>query len=97
MTFQEIEKIILSDDQRGMSLLYENINKGFIKRSTDLVLGTKGTVFLCSGFYILSSKSPETDGPSGTVALAQTLTKLGNDVFIAVSYTHLTLPTSDLV
>ena len=56
MTFQEIEKIILSDDQRGMSLLYENINKGFIKRSTDLVLGTKGTVFLCSGFYILSSK-----------------------------------------
>ena len=82
MTFQEIEKIILSDDQRGMSLLYENINKDFIKRSTDLVLGSKGTVFLCSGFYILNSKSPETDGPPGTVALAQTLTKLGNDVFI---------------
>ena len=55
MTFQEIEKIILSDDQRGMSLLYENINKDFIKRSTDLVLGTKGAVFLCSGFYILNS------------------------------------------
>ena len=46
MTFQEIEKIILSDDQRGMSLLYENINKGFIERSTDLVLGSKGIVFL---------------------------------------------------
>ena len=46
MTFQEIEKIILSDDQRGMSLLYENINKDFIKRSTDLVLVSKGKVFL---------------------------------------------------
>ncbi len=61
MTFQEIEKIILSDDQRGMSLLYENINKGFIKRSTDLVLGTYSSGFIALiGIFFLRFLVKET-------------------------------------
>jgi len=80
--FIEIEKIILEDDARGMSSLYEKIKKGYIERSTDLILNTNGKIFISSGFYILNSKSPETDGPPGVIALAKTLTALGNDVFI---------------
>ena len=56
MDFLDIEKIILQDDTRGMSSLYKRINKGFIERSTDLLLDTKGRIFICSGFYILNSK-----------------------------------------
>lgn len=82
MKFLEIEKIILEDDTRGMSLLYKKIKKGYIERSTDLLLKTKGKIFITSGFYILNSKSPETDGPPGVIALANTLKTLGNEVFI---------------
>ena len=81
MDFLDIEKIILQDDTRGMSSLYERINKGFIERSTDLLLSTKGKIFICSGFYILNSKSPETDGPPGAISLGKTLEALDNDVY----------------
>jgi len=65
-----------------MSSLYKKIKKGYIERSTDLLLKTKGKIFITSGFYILNSKSPETDGPPGVIALANTLKTLGNEVFI---------------
>ncbi len=81
MDFLDIEKIILQDDTRGMSSLYEHINKGFIERSADLLLDTKGRIFICSGFYILNSKSPETDGPPGAISLAKTLEALDHDVY----------------
>ena len=57
MKFLEIEKIILEDDARGMSSLYKKIKKGYIERSTDLILNTNGKIFISSGFYILNSKS----------------------------------------
>jgi len=82
VSFFEIEKIILENDTRGMLSLYEKISKGYIERSTDLILNTKGKIFISSGFYILNSKAPETDGPPGTIALAKTLSDLGNEVFI---------------
>jgi len=44
--FLKIEKIILSDDTRGMSSLYRQIRKGFIERSTDLLLNKKGNIFI---------------------------------------------------
>lgn len=81
MSYSEIEKIILQDDTRGMSNLYENIEKGFIQRSTDLILKKKGVVFITTGFFILSAKSSETDGPPGAIALGNALEKLGYDVF----------------
>ena len=81
MDFLDIEKIILQDDTRGMSSLYERINKGFIERSADLLLDTKGRIFICSGFYILNSKSPEPDGPPGAISLAKTLEALDHDVY----------------
>ena len=81
MSYSEIEKIILQDDTRGMSNLYENIEKGFIQRSTDLILEKKGVVFITTGFFILSAKSSETDGPPGAIALGNALEKLGYDVF----------------
>jgi len=81
MSYSEIEKIILQDDTRGMSNLYENIEKGFIQRSTDLILKKKGVVFITTGFFILSAKSSETDGPPGAIALGNALEKLGYEVF----------------
>ena len=81
MDFLKIEKIILSDDTRGMSSLYRQIRKGFIERSTDLLLNKKGNIFICSGFYILNSKSPETDGPPGAISLGKTLEEIGNKVY----------------
>jgi len=81
MSYSEIEKIILQDDTRGMSNLYENIEKGFIQRSTDLILEKKGVVFITTGFFILSAKPSETDGPPGAIALGNALEKLGYDVF----------------
>ncbi|MEC7837519.1 MAG: glutamate cyclase domain-containing protein [Chloroflexota bacterium] len=87
MSYSEIEKIILQDDTRGMSNLYENIEKGFIQRSTDLILKKKGVVFITTGFFILSAKSSETDGPPGAIALGNALEKLGYDVlFITDKY-----------
>jgi len=80
--FNKIERIILEDDSRGMLSLYKKINKGFIKRSSEIILNTKGKIFITSGFYILNSKAPETDGPPGTIALAKTLRDLGYEVFI---------------
>ena len=81
MSYSEIEKIILQDDTRGMATLYENIEKGYIERSTDLIMGKRGVVFITTGFYILSAKSSETDGPPGAIALGNTLEKLGFEVF----------------
>ena len=81
MSYSEIEKIILQDDTRGMATLYENIEKGYIERSTDLIMGKRGVVFITTGFYILSAKSSETDGPRGAIALGNTLDKLGFEVF----------------
>ena len=81
MSYSEIEKIILHDDTRGMSDLYQKIGKGFIERSTKLILVKKGVIIITTGFYILSANAPETDGPPGAVALGKSLEKLGYDVF----------------
>ena len=81
MSYSEIEKIILHDDTRGMSDLYQKIGKGFIERSTKLILEKKGVIIITTGFYILSANAPETDGPPGAVALGKSLEKLGYDVF----------------
>ena len=81
MSYSEIEKIILHDDTRGMSDLYKKIGKGFIERSTKLILEKKGVIIITTGFYILSANAPETDGPPGAVALGKSLEKLGYDVF----------------
>ena len=81
MSYSEIEKIILYYDTRGMSDLYQKIWKGFIERSTKLILEKKGVIIITTGFYILSANAPETDGPPGAVALGKSLEKLGYDVF----------------
>ena len=81
MSYSEIEKIILHDDTRGMSDLYKKIAKGFIERSTKLILEKQGVIIITTGFYILSANAPETDGPPGAVALGKSLEKLGYDVF----------------
>ena len=80
MDYLDIEKIILEDDQRGMTSIYEKVNKGYLERSVDLILENKGLVFISTGFYIFSAQSAETDGPPGAIALGETLEKLGFEV-----------------
>jgi hypothetical protein len=80
MDYLDIEKIILEDDQRGMTSIYEKIQKGYLEKSVDLILEKKGVVFISTGFYIFSAQSSETDGPPGAIALGETLEKLGFEI-----------------
>ena len=73
MISKQIENIILQDDFRGMKNLKEFMPKDYLSRSSDLLLQSKGEILIVSGFYILNSKSPETDGPPGAVAISSPL------------------------
>jgi hypothetical protein len=58
---------------RGPSAL---CGDGLWNEALDLIK-TAGSVAVATGFYIPSARAPETDGPSGSVALAVTLACLG--------------------
>ena len=79
-TFAQIEDIVLQDDMRGMTALKPHMPDGYMESCADLLLDHPGTIFIVTGFYIISAEQTETDGPPGAVAIGNALTKLGNDV-----------------
>ena len=82
-----IEDIILQDDMRAVSGLRPYLSADFVTESAELLLERKGTVMITTGFYILSAKSAETDGPPGAVALATALREIGSEpVFVTDEY-----------
>ncbi len=71
-----IEDIILRHSQRGMLTLREEMPDRFCELAAKEILSwPHGTVFLTTGFYVAGFA--ETDGPAGTVAVAEALQKLG--------------------
>ena len=79
-TINSIEEIILNKDIRGISKLKNSLGNNFVSDAAERILINKGTVFISTGFYIVYAKSPETDGPPGSIALGNALKKLGYEV-----------------
>ena len=73
---QTVEDIILSSDQRGISLLRKYLQKEFCTKAAVTVLDNPGTVIITTGFYIRSAGYIETDGPPGAIAIVRALNKL---------------------
>ena len=74
---QTVEDIILSSDQRGISLLRKYLQKEFCTKAAVTVLDNPGTVIITTGFYIRSAGYIETDGPPGAIAIGRALNRLG--------------------
>ena len=79
-----IEDIILNPDRRGISALRKFLPPDYCNQAARYVLDSRkndgGTALITTGFYILTGKIAETDGPPGAIALGNALQKLGFDV-----------------
>ena len=79
-TINTIEKIILQKDTRNISKLENFLDPNFVQNAANKILNNKGVVFITTGFFIVYSKAPETDGPPGSILLGNVLKKLGYEV-----------------
>ncbi|MCP1100973.1 hypothetical protein M2454_000191 [Aequitasia blattaphilus] len=71
-----IEDIVLRHSQRGMNVLRKYMKEDYCKICAGEILNLKkGTIFLTTGFYVAGYA--ETDGPLGTMVMAEALEKLG--------------------
>ena len=86
-----VEDIILSRDRRGISKLRKHVADDFCDRAASLVLRNKGTAVIVTGFYILASDAPETDGPPGAVAMGNALARLGYEVVYVSDRYHVAM------
>lgn len=79
-----IEDIILKYDRRGVSVLRKLLPPEYCTQAANLILERRldncATAIITTGFYILSGRAAETDGPPGAVALGNALHRLGFDV-----------------
>lgn len=70
------EEVTLRYSKRGMTLLKEYLQKDYCKRAAEKLLqAPKGNVLITTGFYVAGYA--ETDGPTGTLAVARALEGLG--------------------
>lgn len=76
-----IEDIVLrkTRQQRGIEQLRSSLPADFCQRAAESLYQCigKGPVVITTGFYIKRAGRPETDGPPGALALAQSLIDLG--------------------
>ena len=83
-----IEDIILDHDLRGVAALRPHLPADFCHQAAQYIVDHPGTVAIATGFYILMSGSPETDGPPGAIAIGNALQALGRQVaYISDSHT----------
>ena len=75
-----IEDIILDHDRRGIGALRPHLPEDFCAQAARYVLAHPGQVIIATGFYIMMSDAPETDGPPGAFAIGNALRELGNPV-----------------
>lgn len=80
---QTIEEAILRHSWRGMLELSKFVLPTYCHDAAQAILSwPRGTVLLATGFFVAGQ--PETDGPAGTMVLADALGKLGfNPVIVA--------------
>jgi hypothetical protein len=85
-----IEDIILDHDKRGISALRPFLPADYCQEAAQWILAqrapVKKPVIITTGFYILSSGVPETDGPPGAIAMGRALHSLGFDVFYVTDH-----------
>ena len=82
-TATTIEDIILNHDRRGIGALRPHLPADFCGQAAAYALAHPGPVIIATGFYILMSEAPETDGPPGAVAIGYALRSLGHPVIYA--------------
>ena len=75
-----IEDIILNHDRRGIGALRPHLPADFCARAAQYALAHPGPIIIATGFYILMSNAPETDGPPGAFAIGGALRALGQTV-----------------
>ncbi|HYE91081.1 MAG TPA: DUF4392 domain-containing protein [Terriglobales bacterium] len=75
-----IEDVVLRYDKRGVSALRPHVPPDFCTQAARLVAEHNGTVLITTGFYILKTGTPETDGPPGAIAIGHALQRLGRRV-----------------
>ena len=83
---ESIEDIILHNDNRGISALRPYLPKNFCTQAAQYILHNKGLVFITTGFYVLKSDAPETDGPPGAFALGSALARMGFTVVYVAAH-----------
>ncbi len=64
-----VEDVILQHDKRGVTALRPHLPPDFCRRAAHLLAEHAGLVLITTGFYILRSGTPETDGPTGAVVI----------------------------
>lgn len=83
-----IEEVVLRHDKRGVAALRAHVPADFCHAAARLLADHAGLVLITTGFYILKTGTPETDGPPGAVAIGRALERLGRRVL------HVTDPVS---
>lgn len=71
----QIEADLTRHNHRGMAMLREHLEPGYLLRAANLIAGTRGNVFIITGFPV--GDTFETDGPAGAMALYQCCEQLG--------------------
>lgn len=81
-----IEDIILSHDGRGISALRPYLSATYCQDAARFIVekskSSRKTAIVATGFFILSARAPETDGPPGAIAIAKALEALGFEVVL---------------
>ncbi len=73
---EKIEDIVLRHSRRSMDVLRRYMPDDYcLEAAKDILSWNKGTILLTTGFYVAGYA--ETDGPAGTVVLAEAVKKLG--------------------
>src|SRR6266536_2216712 len=77
---ETIEDVVLRYDRRGVSTLRPHVPADFCHQAATLLAARPGPVIVTTGFYILKTATPETDGPPGAIAIGRALERLGRPV-----------------
>ena len=73
---ETIEDVVLRYSKRGMNILKNHMKEDYCREAAGQILELeKGTILLTTGFYVAGHA--ETDGPLGTLVMADALQKLG--------------------
>jgi hypothetical protein len=78
-----IEDIVLNHDRRGINALRPHLPDDFCTQAARYLLEHPGPVIIATGFYIIMSDAPETDGPPGAFAIGNAIRELGHPVAYA--------------
>lgn len=76
-----VEDVVLRHDKRGVAALRPSLPADFCHRAAGVLAEHQGVVLIVTGFYILRTGTPETDGPPGAVVIGRALERLGRRVF----------------